>query len=93
MTIDSTTLQDDLRRIIREEVRPIIREETQDMRGDITQLKDMIGAQGMQLSSVQSDISVIKNTLRYHGSEMHRLDVLLDDMNDRFSAARELRWD
>lgn len=96
MTIDEKTFQDDLRRIIRDEVRPIIREETADMRQDIAELKElkgMIGAQGVQLGALQADVTYLKGAIRHQVNETHRLDVLLEDLNDRFVAARELRWD
>lgn len=89
-------IRDEVRPIIREEVRPIIREETADMRQDIAELKElkgMIGAQGMQLGALQADMTYLKGAIRHQANETHRLDVLLEDLNDRFAAARELRWD
>ncbi|MDB5169748.1 MAG: hypothetical protein JWN82_144 [Candidatus Saccharibacteria bacterium] len=94
-------IDEEIRPLVREElavaidkqVRPLIREETQDMRNGIAELKNMVGTQGMQLSNLQADMGTMKSTMRYQVSETHRLDVLLEDLNDRFAAARELRWD
>lgn len=96
-----TIIREEVGPIVREEVRPIIREEVaatlheavQPLREDIAAIKNILGVHGMQLQSLQSEVGAIKTSVRSQSQGMHRLDVLLEDLNDRFAAARELRWD
>ena len=101
MTIDDTKFEDSMRRVMHEViqaevpqmVRGIVREETADMRQDITDTKDLVGTHGMRLSHMQTQVGHLVDAVRYQAAETHRLDILLEDLNDRFATARELRWD
>jgi hypothetical protein len=86
-------IREEVRPIIREEVRPIIREETQDIRDDLQEVKVVLGTHSLQLKSLQAGMNIANNTLRGHSQEIHRLDVLLEDLQERLAIARELRWD
>lgn len=82
-------IRDEVRPIIRDEVRPIIREETQEMRQDLAELTTIAGSHDMRLSSIGADIGSIKHSIRQQSHDIYRLDILLEDLNDRFAANGE----
>lgn len=92
-----TEAPDMIRSAIQDEVpdmvRGIVRAENADMRQDIIEIKDIVGSQSMRLNHMRTQVGQLIDTVRYQAAETHRLDILLEDLNDRFATARELRWD
>jgi hypothetical protein len=96
---DKTT-QQLLRTIVREEtsslrndlqdLRKTVQAETASIRNDIKTIWQVQGQQGITLRAIQTDVSSLKGAYRDQASEVHKLGVLFEDLDDRFQAASEL---
>jgi len=69
--------------IVRKEVRPIIREETADLRSDVQTIKTVLGTHGMQLRALAGDVSSLKQSVRQQAQDVHTLNVLFEDLDNR----------
>lgn len=94
--------EDSVRNIVREELREelqLFRREmhqamgahTSSIRQDIRAIKNVLGKHGMMLQSLQSDVNSLKVSYRTQSGEMHRIGVLLEDLDYRFRTVTELR--
>jgi len=82
-------IREEVRPIVQEAMRPIIREETADLRADVQNIKEVVGAQSMQLRAVTSDVTSLKQSFRQQMQAIHKLGVLFEDLDNRFAAASE----
>ncbi len=63
-------------------LRKIVREETDDIRRDVELIKHVQGSQSIMLRSLTTDVSQLKQSVRWQG-------VLFEDLEDRFSVLAE----
>ena len=81
-----------------------LKSEVTNVTEDMRTVKDILGRHGMQLRSLQADVTVLKNGYRTtqkdvnalklsygdQANEVRKLGVLLEDLEDRFQAAGEI---
>lgn len=75
------------------EMLKLIRAGTEETRADVIAVRNLLGSSEMRQRATQTDVASIKTGVRTVTSELVRFNILLEDLNDHFAAARELHWD
>lgn len=74
---------------LRTEMRSVLSDELKKVRANLQIVKEVQGAQDMRLKALQTDVGSLKKAVRNHSKEIHKVGVLLEDLDYRFTAGLE----